>query len=448
MGTMQKNDVVDRAESCTSNSKINFDPYTMQVSICNTDRRLGYTLKYYDYKADENNKAFLYFQKIARLLKLLSRYKYPFEFKFKDLSDPKSDLIFLYEGKEVELEFIEKIYEDLKKREEQVDEEIEKLIERVGILEATEGRKDLKRSLLYKGVYKASENEYLNDGIKAHSLDEIHNNERIFSQLLEQYNNLLNSLETDERQKLENSLLVYNSCLYEVINQLVAIPDFRTKEPKELYIELYQNSDFARTNNIFIKSLRGGLEAIKQGAKNLDREVYERLSIVKISSLEEYIQSLISIYDTIIKYGAMLQVPEDMYLYRGIYSNSGNEQENLARSELISTSLKRDVAKKYFRNSKKPVLFMTKVKKGTNFMIIPYQLRATMVRFVKNNELVRYEEIDYSTALENNEVLLFSSGIIFNKTNSTSICESEDREITVIEGEVTPKIREKDVEER
>ena len=91
---------------------------------------------------------------------------------------------------------------------------------------------------------------------------------------------------------------------------------------------------------------------------------------------------------------------------------------------------------------------MTKVKKGTNFMIIPYQLRATMVRFVKNNELVRYEEIDYSTALENNEVLLFSSGIIFNKTNITSICESEDREITVIEGEVTPKIREKDVEER
>lgn len=50
------------------------------------------------------------------MLELLSKYKYPVDIRFKSLDNATSDLMFLYEGKEVELQDIEKLYNSLNKR--------------------------------------------------------------------------------------------------------------------------------------------------------------------------------------------------------------------------------------------------------------------------------------------------------------------------------------------
>ena len=242
----------------------------------------------------------------------------------------------------------------------------------------------------------------------------------------------MQSLPTEEREQLENALLVYNTCLYEVINQLVTIPDFRARNPNELFIELYKNPNTALTTRLFIGSLKFGKRAIEKGDRSFNEEIYKRLEIVDCSSKESYIQSLISIYDTITKFKDRLQLPEDIYLYRGIGDSDEKQQTSIARSELISTSLNRNVAKRFFRESKTPTMFIAKVKKGTNFMIVPYRLTSKVVSYKKGQELVKYNGIDYDSALADREIILFGSRLISRKTN-VSVIDEGTRKITVME---------------
>lgn len=46
---------------------------------------------------------------------LLCKYKYPFDIRFKNLANARSDLVFLYEGQEVSLQYIKEIYDELKR---------------------------------------------------------------------------------------------------------------------------------------------------------------------------------------------------------------------------------------------------------------------------------------------------------------------------------------------
>lgn len=168
----------------------------------------------------------------------------------------------------------------------------------------------------------------------------------------------------------------------------------------------------------------------------LPSEEREKLNIVKYSSKEEYIRSLILIYDTIMKYKNSLQLQQDIYLYRGICGTGDEEPENISRSELISASLDRAIAKKFFRDSKNPILFMMKLRKKTNFMVVPYRLVSHILNYEKGRELVKYEGIDdnHDNNLENSEIILFNSEIAFERIKSTTIDEG-DRKITVIEEE-------------
>lgn len=277
--------------------------------------------------------------------------------------------------------------------------------------------------------------------VKYGSSEENKKNKKIFDDLIKQYNALMEGLPIEEREQLENALLIYNSCLYEVINQLVAVPNFREQNPNELFEELLKNPDCAMTTKLFIRSLRFGQRAIESGDRSFDEDIYKKLRIVNCSSKEAYVQSLISIYDTIEKYKDKLQLPEDVYLYRGIGNIDSKEQSSMARSELISTSLNRNVANKFFRRAKEPIMFMAKVKKGTNFMIIPYKLTSKILSYRKGQELLKYNGIDYDN-VENREVILFDSRIISKEPN-ISIIDEGTRRITVMELDIESRENEK-----
>lgn len=252
-------------------------------------------------------------------------------------------------------------------------------------------------------------------------------------------------MECEEREQLEDALLIYNSCLYDVINQLVAVPNFRERNPEELYKELCKDPTFAQTTHYFMRSMLVGKEGISKKCEGYDKDIYRRLGRVKVSTTRGYIESLISIYDTITKYKDRLQLQQDTYLYRGISNDIGNKQEQIARSECISTSLDYAVAKKFWRESKRPTFYMIKAKKGTKCMIVPYRLTAQIMRYGLKEEVmwVRYNAIDKSmeSALQNLEIMLFSSEVRLGDIVTTRIDDGV-RIITIKELEVEPQFPE------
>lgn len=226
------------------------------------------------------------------------------------------------------------------------------------------------------------------------------------------------------------------------------MPNFRERDPEELYKELCNNPTFAQTTHYFMRSILVGKVGIKFKYKEYNEDIYRRLSRVKIFTTREYIESLISIYDTITKYKDRLQLQEDTYLYRGIANDMGNDQDQIARGECISTSLDNMVARKFWRGSKKPTFYMIKAKKGTKCMIVPYRLTAKIMQYGVEEELmwVRYDAIDRSTesALENLEIMLFSSEVKLGDIVTTKIDEGI-RVITIKELELEPQLPEIDV---
>jgi len=431
------------AQSNSGNSAIKFLNDGLYIEISNKDTRLLGTCKYYRYEG--NDETYLYFSKIIKMLELLSKYNYPFDIKFKDLSNPTSDLVFLYEGREVDLKDIERIYESLLERTKEAEEAMNQITEQMSKKfnkeEYIRQRKRIMRSLYYSGDYK-SNNDSFGDQNNEGEDEKTEKIDVTFKKLVEPYNSLIESLDENERNQLENALLVYNSCLYEAINQLVAVPNFRTRDPKELGRELYKNPDFARTTRIFVRSMLYGMNQIENGVGNFDKTIYEKLSIVKCSNMEEYIKSLISVYDIITKYRESLQLPEDLYLYRGISKKEENAQREMARSELISTTLDPIIAKKYFRGSKEPVFYKVKVQKGLGYMINPYQLASKVLSYVEGKEVIKYISIDSSTYLTNYEIMLFGDDIVLDNAKCEIVDEGV-RKINVIEADVTKRERAK-----
>ena len=103
------------AKTINGNAGIEFDFDSSLVIVRSIEKRIGETRKFYHFK-NQNDESFIYFQNITRMLQLLSKYNYPVDIRFKNLDDATSDLIFLYEGQEVELQDIEILYNSLNKR--------------------------------------------------------------------------------------------------------------------------------------------------------------------------------------------------------------------------------------------------------------------------------------------------------------------------------------------
>lgn len=410
-----------------SNSSISFDNNAC-ATISQLDERLGRIkriINFVDY-GDEN---FIYLQHVVNIFNLLTNYKYPCDFKLKDLSNCEPDLIFFYEGKEVSLDALNQLYNKLKKEENEILEQCK--------IDGSYATRKLNDKLSYKGSYSQSSPEKKDiDGT--------------FKQLFSQFEEYVKSLPNEEREQLENSLLVYNSCLYEAINKMATIPGFREMDPRKLAEELWKSPDFQKTSMIFIRSMLIGTDAIKQGDINYDSKIYKKLGIVKLSSVEEYIQSLILVYDTILKHSNKLRVPEDITIYRGISDTQNNKVSSLARSDLISTSLHTSTSQQFFRGSNNPVLFIAKLKKGTPFMLMPYRLTSQVKSYVPGRQWLRYNHLnrleytddDYDFSMnpitQNAELLLFNHNINFTFSEPYSI-RSGFSNITIMPTEIFPK---------
>lgn len=100
----------------TGKSSIEFFFGENYAQVWNSDRRIGYVKKRF-YFEDEKDEEFVYLQKMAKMLKVFTTYRYPFEIKLQNCDNQQSRPIFWYEGRPVELSFAEELYKYLMQRE-------------------------------------------------------------------------------------------------------------------------------------------------------------------------------------------------------------------------------------------------------------------------------------------------------------------------------------------
>lgn len=398
---------VNYAKSFNGSGSITFELYNPIIKVYNKNDKIMHTGKYWEYK-NQNDPNYIYYQNICVIFQTLTDYNYPIEFKFKDLSNPQSELIFIYEGKEISLQELINLYEEFMDKSNSLGENI--------------SAREKRNLLLYSGNYVEQEKE---------------EKEESYQKLLDDYTNFINSLPEEERKKFEDALLVYNSCLYEAINQLVSIQNFRNKDPLELFNILSENKDFRLTTRIFIRSIKAGKYCIENGDSSFNKDIYERLSIVNVNSKSEYIRSLIEVYDTIMKHKGKLKTTQDITLYRGLSGFTMENPEHMARSELISTSTNADIARKFFRSGENATFLKINVKEGTEYIVVPFKLVSEIKSYREGKELLKYIGIDHDRVLEDEEVLLFDSNIHM-KPISNIVIDEGIRKINVLETEVSP----------
>lgn len=182
----------------------------------------------------------------------------------------------------------------------------------------------------------------------------------IYNDLLEQYN----KLEDDEKR----AIVVYKSKLFRLINLISSIPNFEYLSSDEIIERLPDieklKEDIKTFNNIL----------------NRPENLIVRLSIFKNVNLDDFnllIEYLREIYYKLDSIKNKIILKDDLTVYRGIAVDDFNDVKEVAKGNLISTSIKIEDTEPYMSFKRRAVLHMIKIKKGTPLLVAPISLVCT-----------------------------------------------------------------------
>lgn len=186
------------------------------------------------------------------------------------------------------------------------------------------------------------------------------NNYEIFKDLIKEYEKL--SLE--EKQ----AILIYKSRLFNLINSITSIHNFKDLTSKEIILQL--------TN---VEQLQREILLIKD-VLDLKENMVVKYSIFKnihLDNFELLIDDLKKVYFILERAKDKIILDRDLIVYRGISIDKDSKLSNIARGNLISTSIKIDDVDSFICKGNSSILYIIKLKKGTPVLVSPISLVLT-----------------------------------------------------------------------
>lgn len=233
----------------------------------------------------------------------------------------------------------------------------------------------------------------------------------VIEKLLLKYNTL-----SDADKKI---LLIYNSLLGRLINQVINISNFEDMTARDIYKQMISREDF-----------RNEYEKCKLIVLEPSNVVITEtiLSNIDFSNLFDFIYSLQEIAAKLLKINMVLD--DDICVYRGI---NVKDIQGISKNTLFSTSISNQDAQKYMLGSNSKHLFKINLKKDTSIFFSPESIvlkypvgfDALSCKFngieptvleVKNNKtnnleiILNRNDIDYLSI--NNSVISLTNGSI------------------------------------
>ena len=348
-------------------------------------------------------------------------YRYPITFDFDNYSDVNNfNIVYKYNNEEVDETFLEKLY--------QKHDKIRKNI-------SYEERK----KLFYDG--KVVKKENTNDIMKR--------KKKVYDDLLKEFE----ILTEDEK----DAILIYKSSIFECINLMSSIPYFRERDPEELFNLMDGNEKFHKSlvyffNSIFYKKNIVDVhdnpelydeEFVKIANSKYDMfdfDLYAKLEKIKISSYQEFIDSLINIYDLLCSAALKMSLPTDITLFRGIPVDEGEVIDSVARGSIVSTDIDFLSARRHSvgsRNKKvdKHIIKLN-VDAGVPCVVSPYTILRTDIDY--GNKRCIYKVVPEED-LDDTEIILFKHLMNIEYSSSEVICFGDRGSYIIDQCEVSSK---------
>lgn len=255
----------------------------------------------------------------------------------------------------------------------------------------------------------------------------------VYKDLIRQYNSL-----SDEERK---AIVIYISKLYKIINAITSIDGFEYLSSDEI-IERLPNVEYLKRIALQYR------DVLSRSENMIVRFSY--FNNIRFDDFNMLIEYLRDVYFVLERAKEKIILNDNLVVYRGIAIDDFNDIRDIARGNLISTSIKIEDTEQYmnFRNS--AVLYMITIKKGTPLLGTPTSLVCTY----KDREDYLYKKLNGLPAttlkLINRgesgveEVILFKDELEFTNIK-TEIREIDGKMISIRHVEAIPKLNKKKV---
>lgn len=182
----------------------------------------------------------------------------------------------------------------------------------------------------------------------------------IYKDLIRQYNSL-----SDEERK---AIVIYKSKLYKIINLITSINGFEYLSSDEI-IERLPDVEYLKRMVLEFR------DVLNRSENMLVRFSY--FNNVRLDDFNLLIEYLRDIYFVLERAMDKIILSDDLTVYRGIAVDDFNVVREVAKGNLVSTSIKIEDTEQYMNFRDKAVLYMIKIKKGTPLLVAPTSLVCT-----------------------------------------------------------------------
>jgi hypothetical protein len=246
-------------------------------------------------------------------------------------------------------------------------------------------------------------------------------NNKVYKELLEQYKSL-----SEEEVK---ALLVYKSGLAYNINLLARLDDIEDKTAFTILEEINNKDKF-----------RDNYERYKEEISKSNNAVikYSVFGDINFTDIYSFTDSLKEEYLKLARIKDKIKLKDDLVVYRGC--SYDEEEFDISKSNLISTSIDIDKTKDFLYKDKKSKLYVLKLKKDTPVLVIPYSI--VDIYDDKFSKLLKEkpQQIRINKDDRQKEVILFKDSLNFNNWSTV-----HKDNITIEEIDTSVKEKEKEV---
>lgn len=201
----------------------------------------------------------------------------------------------------------------------------------------------------------------------------------------------------------KNALLIYKSRLHDFINKIDLI--LYNENIKNEYKNKYE--DFKEIlnmpENTFIK--------------------YSIFNTINLKTYDLFLKSIKIVEKRIFEI-RQIKLPLDTKVYRAVTINDLNDINEIALSNLISTSLNIEVTDSFYTYDGQDVLYQINLDKGTPCLIVPYSIK---IYDNNNRQILKIEKND-----SQNEIILFKDSLDYEIT-SKHYLEEENLIVTKVD---------------
>lgn len=251
----------------------------------------------------------------------------------------------------------------------------------------------------------------------------------IYKDLIRQYNSL-----SDEERK---AIVIYKSKLYKIINLITSIDGFEYLSSDEI-IERLPDVEYLKRMVLEFR------DVLNKKENMIVRFSY--FNNIRLDNFNLLIEYLRDIYFILERAKDKIILSNDLVVYRGVAVDDFDDAREVAKGNLVSTSIKIEDTEPYMSFRDKAVLYMIKIKKGTPLLVAPTSLVCTY----KDREDYLYKKLNGIPATtlklinrgENGveEVILFKDNLDFiNKR--TEIREIDGKMISIHQVEAIHKVK-------